>query len=240
MAVPTALACVIFDMDGVLVDSEPIHFEATRALLAGHAVTYSHEVNDNFFGCTDRDVFRLLRARYHLAPSEPDLAADWIARVVALLGRPLQGMAGVPSALRALKDAGLRLALASSSAPEIIRATLAGLGLDGMFELVVSGHEVERGKPAPDIFVEAVRRLDLPREACLVVEDSFNGVSAAFAAGIQCVAVPCPSTAGQDFSRATARLSSLLELPAWVAATRGPSTPRPLDTLRTAPSHTEG
>ena len=226
MAAESPLTAVIFDMDGVLVDSEPIHFEATRALLAGYGITYSHEVNDNFFGCTDRDVFRLLRARYHLEPSEPELAAAWIARVVVLLGRPLQAMAGVPSALRALRDSGLRLALASSSAPEIIRVTLAGLGLDGMFELVVSGHEVERGKPAPDIFVEAVRRLGLPREACLVVEDSFNGVSSAAAAGIRCVAVPCPSTAGQDFSRAAARLSSLRDLPAWVAAARCPSTLR--------------
>lgn len=207
-------------MDGVLIDSEPIHFEATRDLLADHGISYTHEVNDNFFGCTDRDVFRLLRARYHLAPSEPELAADWIARVVVLLDRPLRAMAGVPSSLGELKRSGLRLALASSSAPEIIRATLAGLGLTGMFELVVSGHEVERGKPAPDIFLETARRLGLPGEACLVVEDSLNGVSAAAAAGIRCVAVPCPSTAGQDFSRAAARLPSLLELPAWVAAAR--------------------
>jgi HAD superfamily hydrolase (TIGR01509 family) len=234
------LTAVIFDMDGVLVDSEPIHFEATRALLAEHGVAYSHEVNDNFFGCTDRDVFRLLRARYHLAPSEPELAAAWIARVVALLGRPLEAMTGVPSALGALKDSGLRLALASSSAPEIIRATLTGLGLDGMFELVVSGHDVERGKPAPDIFLEAVRRLGLPREACLVVEDSFNGVSAAAAAGIRCVAVPCPSTAGQDLSRATARLTSLQDLPAWVSAARCPSTRALRALAQGTPSNVEG
>ena len=214
------LEAVIFDMDGVLVDSEPIHFEATRALLAAHGVAYTHEVNDNFFGCTDRDVFRLLRARYQLAPSEPELADAWIARVVALLGLPLQAMPGAREALLALRASGLRLALASSSAPEIIRATLTGLALDGLFEPVVSGHDVERGKPAPDIFLEALRRLGLPGEACLVVEDSFNGVSAAAAAGIPCVAVPCPSTFGQDFSLAAARLSSLLELPAWIESAR--------------------
>jgi HAD superfamily hydrolase (TIGR01509 family) len=214
------LSAVIFDMDGVLVDSEPIHFEGTRALLADYGIDYSSELNDNFFGCTDRDVFRLLRARYRLVASEQELAAKWIARVVALLGRPLRPMAGVPAALRALKDSGLRLALASSSAPEIIRATLAGLGLGGMFELVVSGHDVDHGKPAPDIFLEAVRRLGLSCDACLVVEDSFNGVSAAAAAGIRCVAVPCSSTADQDFSLACGRLADLRELPAWVEAAR--------------------
>lgn len=214
------LTAVIFDMDGVLIDSEPIHFEATRALLADHGVEYSADFDDNFYGCTDRDVFRLLRARYRLAPAEEELAASWIARVVALLGRPLQPMAGVPDVLRDLRDSGLRLALASSSAPEIIQATLTGLGLFGLFELVVSGHEVDRGKPAPDIFLETARRLGVPREACLVVEDSFNGVSAAAAAGIRCVAVPCPSTAGQDFSLAFGRLDNLRELPAFVKAAR--------------------
>ena len=217
---PLPLTAVIFDMDGVLIDSEPIHFEATRALLADHGIEYSSDINDNFYGCTDRDVFRLLRARYRLAPSEEELAASWIARVVALLGRSLQPMAGVPGVLRVLQAEGLRLALASSSAPAIIEATLAGLGLRGTFELVVSGHEVERGKPAPDIFLETVRRLGLRREACLVVEDSFNGVSAAAAAGIRCVAVPCPSTVGQDFSLASARLTDLRELPAWVESAR--------------------
>ena len=212
------LQAVIFDMDGVLIDSEPIHFEATRSLLAGFGIDYTHEVNDNFFGRTDRDVFRLLRARYGLPPSEQDLACRWIARVTALLARPLAPMPGVPAVLQALAAQGLRLALASSSAPEIIRATLAGLGLTGVFETVVSGHDVDRGKPAPDIFLEALRRLGLPREACVVIEDSSNGVSAAAGAGIRAVAVPCPSTLGQDFSSAVARLESLNELPAWVSS----------------------
>jgi HAD superfamily hydrolase (TIGR01509 family) len=214
------LTAVIFDMDGVLIDSEPIHAEATRALLADYGVEYPSGIEDNFYGCTDRDVFGLLRARYHLAPSEEQLAASWIARVVGLLEPPLRPMAGVPGVLHHLKDSGLRLALASSSAPEIIEATLNGLGLRGTFELVVSGHDVERGKPSPDIFLETCRRLRVPPEACLVVEDSFNGVSSAVAAGIRCVAVPCPSTVGQDFSRASGRLNDLGELPAWVSAAR--------------------
>jgi len=210
------LAAVIFDMDGVLIDSEPIHFEATRALLADFGVDYVPGHEENFYGCTDREVFRALRERYEIGAGEADLAASWIARVVTLLGRPLEPMAGVPGVLHALRARGLRLALASSSAPPIIAATLAGLGLSDMFEFTVSGHDVERGKPAPDIFIEAVRRLGLGRDVCVVVEDSSNGLLAATAAGVCCVAVPCPSTAGQDFSGAAGRLNDLTELPAWV------------------------
>jgi HAD superfamily hydrolase (TIGR01509 family) len=212
------IEAVIFDMDGVLIDSEPIHFEATRALLADLGVDYVPDLDENFFGCTDRDVFHALRARYDLALDEDELAAQWVARSVKALGRPLVPMRGVPDVLHMLKRRGVRLALASSSAPAIIAATLSGLGLWDLFEFTVSGHDVERGKPAPDIFLEATRRLEAPPDALLVVEDSSNGLSAAVAAGIRCVAVPCPSTAGHDFTRAAVRLADLTELLPWLDA----------------------
>ncbi len=209
-------AAVIFDMDGVLIDSEPIHVEGTRLLLEEHGVTFVPDPEENFYGRTDREVLRALRLRYSLAATERELASAWIAKVVALLSRPLSPLAGVPDVLRLLQRAGVRIALASSSAPAIIAATLSGLGLAGAFELTVSGHDVERGKPAPDIFLEAARRLGLPPADCLVIEDSANGVCAAVAAGSRCVAVPCASTSGQDFARATVRLDSLAELPGWL------------------------
>jgi HAD superfamily hydrolase (TIGR01509 family) len=212
---------IIFDMDGVLVDSEPVHFEATRLLLQEHGISYSPGANENFYGCTDREVFRHLRERYGLAPHEHDLAESWIERVVKLLPQRLVPMAGVPEVLERLRAAGLRLALASSSSPAVIRTTIAGLALEDVFETTVSGREVAHGKPAPDIFLEAARRLGLDPGSCLVIEDSQNGLRAAVAAGIPCVVVPCPATATQDFSGATARLASLRELPAWIAG-RGP------------------
>jgi len=214
----SALEAVVFDMDGVLIDSEPVHFEATRALLADLGIEYVPDLDENFFGCTDYDVFHALRSRYDLAADEGQLAAAWVERSVRLLSRPLTPMRGVPDVLHALRRSGIRLALASSSAPPIIAATLSGLALTDLFEFVVSGHDVERGKPAPDIFLEAARRLQARPEALVIVEDSFNGLSAAVAAGIRCVAVPCPSTARQDFSRAAVRLRDLTELLPWLEA----------------------
>jgi HAD superfamily hydrolase (TIGR01509 family) len=221
----SALEAVVFDMDGVLIDSEPVHFEATRALLGDLGIEYVPDLDENFFGCTDYDVFHALRSRYDLAADEGELAAAWVERSVRLLSRPLTPMRGVPDVLHALRRSGIRLALASSSAPPIIAATLSGLALTDLFEFVVSGHDVERGKPAPDIFLEAARRLQARPEALVIVEDSFNGLSAAVAAGIRCVAVPCPSTARQDFSRAAVRLRDLTELLPWLEANgfvRGP------------------
>jgi HAD superfamily hydrolase (TIGR01509 family) len=214
----SALEAVIFDMDGVLIDSEPIHFEATRALLADLGIDYVPDLDENFFGCTDYDVFHALRARYGLAADEGELAAAWVERSVTLLSRPLAPMRGVPDVLHALRRSGVRLALASSSAPPIIAATLSGLGLSSVFEITVSGHDVERGKPAPDIFLETARRLEVKPEALLIVEDSFNGLSAAVAAGIRCVAVPCQPTARQDFTCAAVRLGDLTELLPWLDA----------------------
>jgi HAD superfamily hydrolase (TIGR01509 family) len=215
-----ALEAVIFDMDGVLIDSEPIHLEATRVVLADLGIDYVPDPDENFCGCTDWDVFHALRTRYALEPDENALASVWIARTVELLSQPLVPMAGVPEVLHTLRQSGLRLALASSSAPSIIAATLTGLGLRDVFEFTVSGHDVGRGKPAPDIFVEAARRLGLGPDALLVVEDSSNGLLAAIAAGIRCVAVPCPSTAAQDFSKAAGRLNDLTELPGWITEGR--------------------
>jgi HAD superfamily hydrolase (TIGR01509 family) len=211
---------IIFDMDGVLVDSEPVHFEATRLLMREHGIDYTWLEEENFFGCTDREVFRQLRRRFGLSAHEDELADAWIERVVQLLPERIVPMPGVPAVLSALRASGRRLALASSSSPAIIRTTIEGLGLLDAFEASVSGRDVAKGKPAPDIFLEAARRLGLAPARCLVVEDSQNGLRAALAAGIPCITIPCASTARQDFTGAAARLSSLADLPAWLDARR--------------------
>lgn len=215
------LQVIIFDMDGVLVDSEPVHFEATRLLMQEHGIAYDSVDEERYFGCTDREMFLDLRKRYGLSPDVPELADAWIERVVRLLPRRIVPMRGVPEVLAQLRSAGFRLALASSSSPAIIRTTIAGLGLDAVFEATVSGRDVATGKPAPDIFLETARRLGVPPAACLVVEDSRNGLRASMAAGMPCVVIPCASTARQDFTGATAWLASLEGLPAWLADTAG-------------------
>jgi HAD superfamily hydrolase (TIGR01509 family) len=213
-----SVEAVIFDMDGVLLDSEPVHFEATCALLAERGITYTAAEGDNFFGCTDRDVFRVLRARYGLVEDEDQLIAEWIGHVLPRLATRIHPLPGVPDVVFELRRRGLRLALASASAAPVIAASLQALGLAEAFETRVSGDDVAQGKPSPQIFLEALRRLGLPPTACLVVEDSHNGLLAARAAGIRCAVVPCPSTAHQDFTGADVRLASLHGLADWIEA----------------------
>jgi len=216
-------------MDGVLVDSEPLHLRATQAALGARGTSYTERDNRAFFGATDVEMFRVLRILFDLPQPTPALVEAKTAHLIALIraeARPLPGVPAVPSWLR---NSGLRLALASSSRRPVIQEVLETLGLDGIFEAVVSGDEVARGKPAPDGFLMAARRLGVEPDRCLVVEDSRNGVLAGKAAGMTVAAIPCPATSHDDFSAADLVLPSLEALPkvleqgAELAETRGDS-----------------
>ncbi len=205
-------AAVIFDMDGVLVDSEPMHVDAMRELLQPYGIAYTDRENEEFFGFTDLEVFRVMRERHGLAPDARELTARRARLLVRLTRERSVPMPGVPDVPRRLGALGYRLAVASSSALEVIEATVDVLGLAPSFEILVSGLEVGRGKPAPDVFLETARRLDLPPRDCLVVEDSRNGLLAAKAAGMACASVPCPATRHENFAEADFRLAALPEL----------------------------
>jgi len=215
------IAAIIFDMDGVLVDSEPAYFDATRLVLSRHGIPYTEADDQEFFGFTGLEVFRILRLRHGLRATEAELLQQRTDLLLRLIREHLVPMPGVPDVPRQLGEVGHRLALASSAVPEVIGVTLKGLGLSGVFETVISGADVTHGKPAPEIFLETARRLAVQPEECLVVEDSRNGILAASAAGMRCVAIPCASTRNQNLAQADFRLDRLTELPALLAAIGG-------------------
>ena len=206
------LQAVIFDMDGVLVDSEPFGFEAMRRVMARHGLPYGEEENAEFLGRTTLDSCRILRARHRLPESEETLADWYVEAMLEQIARGPIPMAGVPEVLRGVRGAGYRLALASSAEVRLIDANLAALAIRPLFEAVVSGTQVARGKPAPDVFLAAAERLGVPAAACLVVEDSRNGLLAAKAAGMRCAVVPCAQTLHQEFGEADHRIAALPEL----------------------------
>jgi len=203
---------VIFDMDGVLVDSEPFGYEAMRRVMGHHGVDYTESENEQFLGVTTAESCRVLRARHGLGAGEGDLARQYLDCLLALIQEGPRPMLGVPEVLATLRDAGYRLALASSAESEVIAANVTCLDLARFFDATVSGAEVARGKPSPDVFIEAARRLGLAPAACLVVEDSRNGLLAAKAARMRCAVVPSAATRHQEFGGADHRLRTLADL----------------------------
>jgi HAD superfamily hydrolase (TIGR01509 family) len=199
-------------MDGVLADSEPLHQHTIRLLLAEYGVDWNPDGDDPTVGMRSLEGFAVICSLHPLPHDPARLDELYIERVLPVLRERVRPLPGVPDVLRALAARGLRLALASSSGPAVIETTLTTLGVRALFDAVVSGVEVSRGKPAPDVFLEAARRLRVAPEACLVIEDSQRGVHAARAAGMRCVAIPCGETRDHDFSAATLVLPTLSEL----------------------------
>jgi HAD superfamily hydrolase (TIGR01509 family) len=209
----TGIDAVVFDMDGVLIDSEPLHLRATQAALGPRGLSYTERDNRAFFGTTDAEMLRVLRILWDLDDPTPSLVETRTRHLLALIHAEGQPRPGVPLVPRDLRRAGFALALASASPRRIIDAVLATVGLADCFEAVVSGDEVARGKPAPDGFLMAARRIGVAPGRCLVIEDSRNGVLAARAAGMPVAAIPCPATSHEDFSVADVVLPSLEALP---------------------------
>lgn len=180
---------VLWDLDGVLVDSEPLLYEAERLMFAELGATLTPEAKRPFIGLGGTEVLARLGEVLGL---EPDLPA-WTARKIALY----QGLLttapsfGPTSALvRALADRGVPMAVASGSPLVAIDAALTAVGLAHLIPVRVSVEEVAAGKPAPDVFLAAADRLGVRPEDCVVVEDAVPGVLGAKAAGMRCVAIP--------------------------------------------------
>lgn len=196
-------------MDGVLVDSEPVNFRAMDRVLAAHGLRYSEADDRRFRGRRNADFFAELRRAHPQLPAGETLEHALTETLIGLVRAGCAPRPGIPDVLHRLRARGYRLALASSSVAPVIAATLDALGVRALFEATVCGADVPRGKPAPDIFLATAGRLGLAPRRCLVIEDSRNGMLAALAAGMACVAVPCPATLDEDFSEAPWRVDSL-------------------------------
>ncbi|MFI1438361.1 HAD family hydrolase [Streptomyces fructofermentans] len=206
MSIPGGLS-VIFDLDGTLVDSEPNYFEAGRQTLAEHGVTdFTWADHERYVGISTRETLVLWKERYGLDAPLDVLLADKNRRYLELARASTRVYPQMRAFVELLAADGVPMAVASGSSREAVRAVLAGTGLDAYLRTVVSAEEVAHGKPAPDVFLEAARRLGAVPAECLVVEDAAPGAQAAHAAGMRCLAVPyLPSRAG-DSAFATAAL----------------------------------
>lgn len=205
------ITAVIFDLDGVLVDSEPLHFRASNRVLARFGAAISEPDYRKFIGWGETATWTAWQERYALPASIEELAVQ--VRAASLeeiaLGLPIIEPA-VALARRLCRD-GVPLALASSSPHDRIDAELRVADVHEIFGVRVSGEdpEITHSKPAPDVYLRAAGLLGVAPQACLAIEDSATGALAAHRAGMTVVAVPTPLTADQDFAVADVVLESL-------------------------------
>ncbi|MGW2424822.1 HAD family hydrolase [Streptomyces sp. NPDC001709] len=182
---------VIFDLDGTLVDSEPNYYEASRQTLAEHGVTgFTWADHESYVGISTLETVTLWRERYGLRARVDELLDATNRRYLELARTRTRAYPEMRKFVELLAAEGVPTAVASGASPEAIETILAGTGLDAFLRTVVSTEEVPRGKPAPDVFLEAARRLGAHPADCVVLEDAAPGAAAAHAAGMRCIAIP--------------------------------------------------
>lgn len=203
---------IVFDMDGVLIDSEPLHFEVLNEVLAldGHAV--GHAEYEEFIGTTTEFTWQTLIARYGLVRPMDACTALYDQLLLRVLRQPHSPEDGVLALIQRGRQLGLRLGVASSSRRLWIDATLLSLGLSDAFDAIVSGDDVDRGKPDPQIYLLAAQRLGVVATRCLAIEDAPKGVQSARAAGMAVLGVRTLYTAHLHLDGAERIVDSLAEL----------------------------
>lgn len=209
----TRIRAVIFDLDGLIVDTETPEYLAWQAVHAQHGWPFPVSSWSRNIGRNDSPFDPLARFREAGSPMAPDAArALWDDHHARLQAGFLVPLPGVVPLLAAVRKQGIRTGVASTSRVSRVRELLDTLGLTADFEAVAGGDEVPRAKPAPDVYRLAARRLAVGEAACVALEDSESGVHAAKAAGMRCIAVPSELTRGMDFSAADLVVTSLLDV----------------------------
>jgi HAD superfamily hydrolase (TIGR01509 family) len=184
-------AAVIFDLDGVLMDSEQRWNAAKEALVRETGATWREEAPSVMMGMSSSEWAAYLRDALGVPMDVEAISRDVVRRMEEDYRRALPLLPGADHAVRSLADR-WPLGLASSSNREIIDLVLELSGFGDAFRVTVSSEEVEHGKPAPDVYLEAARRLGVEPARCVAIEDSSNGLRAADAAGMAVISVPNP------------------------------------------------
>ncbi|MDQ2792653.1 MAG: HAD-IA family hydrolase [Bacteroidota bacterium] len=207
---------VIFDMDGVIIDTEPLHHHAFLAEFAELGITVSAAEYATFLGKSTRNVFQVLKQRYGLAPEVEAL----VARKRELFNQAfdeeatLDLLPGVRVLIEDLRRHDIQLVVASSASKATIARVFDRFGLDPYFTHRISGEDFAESKPHPAIFLRAAELAQTPITECIVIEDAANGIAAAKAAGLYCIAYASPHSKGQNLHQADRIIRDFKELSA--------------------------
>ena len=184
-----SIAAVVFDLDGVLVDTEQVWDDVRERLAHERGGRWHEHAQADMMGMSSPEWSQYMRDVIGLPGSAAEINAEVVERMLARYREALPLIDGAIDAVRRLA-AHFPLAVASSSNRPLIETVLAGAEIADLFAVTLSSEEVDRGKPAPDVYLEATRRLGLPPARCAAIEDSANGIRSAHTAGLRVCEVP--------------------------------------------------
>jgi beta-phosphoglucomutase-like phosphatase (HAD superfamily) len=206
---------VIYDVDGTMVDSEPLHVQAWDDTLR----QYAHKLSDlsEEFRSTMAGKKPIVIAGGMVDELGLEITPEALLQTKAsifmrLVETDLKGMLGVVESIKRFKAAGLRLAIGTSLHAEYIRLVLERLGVQTAFEIIVTGDEIKNGKPHPETYLTVAEKLELEPSECVVLEDAKSGIESATAAGCCCIAIENPNALPQDTSSADVVVGTLDEV----------------------------
>ena len=208
MSAPRA---VVFDMDGLMFNTEDVYWDVGMELLRRRGYCYSRELSDAMMGRPPQSCFDVMIRWHSLKDTWQDLAAESEEIFLGLLDQHLAPMPGLMELLEALEQAGIGKAIGTSSSRCSLEAILSRFALQPRFRFTLTAEDITCGKPDPEIYLLAAARFGIPPREMLVLEDSHTGCRSAAAAGAMVAAVPGAHSASQDFSAAGLVLSSLAD-----------------------------
>jgi len=213
---------IIFDMDGLMIDSERHYREVQIEMGRKRGVKLSPEIFGHMMGRTPIESLRVLKEELHLDDSAEDLLAERTALMREHMRHDVALMPGLRECLDAFHGR-IPMAVATGSQREFLMIIAERFDLARYFATTVTADDVERGKPGPEVYDTTARRLGVPQDRCVVLEDAENGCIAAKRAGCYCIAVPSPWTGTQDFSVADYVAEDLLDAKTHIERMMNPS-----------------
>ena len=209
------IKAVIYDLDDLMVNSNPLHTEASDKVLQKYGVSQKklpEHIRAKFIGMRVSDILKNLIDYFQLGVNLEDLREKRSAIFLELVRKKLQVMPGLFQSLKLFRQNKFKIALASSGTKKYINIVLEKFKVADYFDVIVSGDDVKRGKPSPETYFIAVKKLSIRPSQAVVLEDATNGIAAAKAAGCFCIAIKNPHTPKQDLSKADLVINSLKEL----------------------------
>lgn len=207
------LKAIVFDMDGVIVDSEPLHKKVQEAILARYGIEPTEEELQSYIGLGIKPLLEKHIQKYRLPVSLEELHLLYLETLFRIFTNgELKPIPGAIELIQQGKNAGLKLGIASSSPLKLIQLILNRLQMLTHFDTIVSGDQVQKGKPDPEIFLESAKRLQCEPSECVAIEDSTNGILSAKKAHMKCVAFKSPNTKGQRLDVADWVVEDLREI----------------------------